>query len=128
MSRELIQTERELLDFIDLPEVEPRSLKFIFNEQKKQIDLECIFADGKGLFCENIQQLQINENFSYGLIGGKCVLSIRDISDNGMEHCHWAVEEYEESSIRFFLKLCERLIPNDFYDNIFVAGNSIFYI
>ena len=106
MIRELIQTEQELLDYIDLPEVEPGSLKFIFNEQKKQIDLEYIFADGKGLFCENIQQLQINENFSYGLIGGKCVLSIRDISDSGMEYCHWAVEEYEESSIRFF---CETL-------------------
>lgn len=106
MSRELIQTEQELLDFIGLPEIEPGSLKFIFNEQKKQIDLECIFADGKGLFCENIQQLQINENFSYGLIGSKCFLSIRDISDSGMEYCHWAVEEYEEDSIRFF---CETL-------------------
>ena len=41
--KELIQTEQELLDYIDLPEVEPGSLKFIFNEQKKQIDLECIF-------------------------------------------------------------------------------------
>ena len=61
---ELIQTERELLDFIDLPEVKFGSLKFIFNEQKKQIDLECIFADGKGLFCGNIRQLQINENFN----------------------------------------------------------------
>ncbi len=28
----------------------------------------------------------------------------------------------------FSVKLCERLMPNDFYDNIFVAGNSIFYI
>ena len=106
MSRELIHTEQELLDFITLPEVSLCSLKFCINEQNKQIDLECVFADGKGLFCENIQQLQINENFSYGLIGSKCFLSIRDISDSGMEHCHWAVEEYEESSIRFF---CETL-------------------
>ena len=60
MSRELIQTEQELLDYIDLPEVEPGRLKFIFNEQKKQIDLECIFADGKGLFYENIQQIAVN--------------------------------------------------------------------
>ena len=37
MSRELIQTEQELLDFIDLPEVEPGSLKFIFNEQKNEL-------------------------------------------------------------------------------------------
>ena len=106
MSSELIQTEQELLDFIDLPEVEPGSLKFIFNEQKKQIDLECIFADGKVLLCENIQQLQINENFSYGLSGSGCFLSVRDISANGMESCRWAVEEYEEDSIRFF---CETL-------------------
>ena len=106
MNKDFIHTEQELLDFIALPEVSLCSLKFCINEQNKQIDLECVFADGKRLFCENIQQLQINENFSYGLIGGKCVLSIRDISDNGMEHCHWAVEEYEESSIRFF---CETL-------------------
>ena len=106
MNKEVIHTEQDLLDFIALPEVSLGSLKFIFNEQKKQIDLECIFADGKGLLCKNIQQLQINENFSYGLIGSKCFLSIRDISDSGMEHCHWAVEEYEESSIRFF---CETL-------------------
>ena len=106
MNKEFIHTEQELLDFIALPEVSLCSLKFCINEHNKQIDLECIFADGKGLFCENIQQLQINENFSYGLIGSKCFLSIRDISDNGMEYCHWAVEEYEESSIRFF---CETL-------------------
>ena len=106
MSRELIQTEQELFDFIALPEVSLCSLKFCINNQNKQIDLECVFADGKGLFCENIQQLQINENFNYGLIGSKCFLSIRDISDNGMDYCHWAVEEYEESSIRFF---CETL-------------------
>lgn len=106
MSRELIQTEQELLDYIDLPEVEPGSLKFIFNEQKKQIDLECIFADGKGLFCENIQQLQINENFNYGLIGSGCFLSVRDISANGMESCRWAVEEYEENSMSFY---CENI-------------------
>ena len=104
--RELIQTERELLDYIDLPEVEPGSLKFIFNDQKKKIDLECIFADGKGLLCENIQQLQINENFNYGLIGSSCFLSVRDISANGMESCRWAVEEYEENAMSFY---CETL-------------------
>ena len=106
MSREFIHTEQELLDFIALPEVSLCSLKFCINEQNKQIDLECVFADGKGLFCENIQQLQINENFSYGLIGSKCFLSIRDISDSGMEHCHWAVEEYEENSMSFY---CENI-------------------
>ena len=66
---DFIHTEQELLDFIALPEVSLCSLKFCINNQNKQIDLECVFADGKGLFCENIQQLQINENFSYGLIG-----------------------------------------------------------
>ena len=58
MSRELIQTERELLDYIDLPEVEPGSLKFIFNEQKKQIDWECIFATCDGwVICKKIANL-----------------------------------------------------------------------
>ena len=106
MNKEFIHTEQELLDFIALPEVSLCSLKFCINEQNKQIDLECVFADGKGLFCENIQQLQINENFNYGLIGSKCFLSIRDISDSGMEHCHWAVEEYEENSMSFY---CENI-------------------
>ena len=106
MNKEFIHTEQELLDFIALPEVSLCSLKFCINNQNKQIDLECVFADGKGLFCENIQQLQINENFNYGLIGSSCFLSVRDISANGMESCRWAVEEYEEDSIRFF---CETL-------------------
>ena len=52
---DFIHTEQELLDFIALPEVSLCSLKFCINEQNKQIDLECVFADGKGLFCENIQ-------------------------------------------------------------------------
>ena len=68
--------------------------------------MECVFADGKGLFCENIQQLQINENFNYGLIGSCCFLSVRDISANGMESCRWAVEEYEENSMSFY---CENI-------------------
>ena len=50
---DFIHTERELLDYIDLPEVSLCSLKFCINEHNKQIDLECVFADGKGLFCEN---------------------------------------------------------------------------
>ena len=33
MSREFIQTEQELLDYIDLPEAGLGSLKFIFNAQ-----------------------------------------------------------------------------------------------
>ena len=106
MNKEFIHTEQELLDFIALPEVSLCSLKFCINNQNKQIDLECVFADGKGLFCENIQQLQINENFNYGLIGSSCFLSVRDISANGMESCRWAVEEYEENSMSFY---CENI-------------------
>ena len=106
MNKEFIHTEQELLDFIALPEVSLCSLKFCINEQNKQIDLECVFADGKGLFCENIQQFQINENFNYGLIGSSCFFSVRDISANGMESCRWAVEEYEENSMSFY---CENI-------------------
>ena len=106
MNKDFIHTEHELLDFIALPEVSLCSLKFCINEQNKQIDLECVFADGKGLFCENIQQLQINENFNYGLIGSSCFLSVRDISANGMASCRWAVEEYEENSMSFY---CENI-------------------
>ena len=106
MNKEFIHTEQELLDFIALPEISLCSLKFCINEQNKQIDLECILADGKGLFCENIQQLQINENFNYGLIGSSCFLSVRDISANGMASCRWAVEEYEENSMSFY---CENI-------------------
>ena len=69
MSREFIQTEQELLDYIDLPEAGLGSLKFIFNAQ-----------------------------------------------------------DMKKTQSVFSVKLCERLMPNDFYDNIFVAGNSIFYI
>ena len=106
MNKEVIHTEQELLDFIALPEVGLCSLKFCINNQNKKIDLECVFADGKGLFCENIQQLQMNENFNYGLIGSSCFLSFRDISANDMEACRWAVEEYEENSMSFY---CENI-------------------
>ena len=47
MNKALIQTERELFDFISLPEVRLACMKIIFNEEIQQIDLQFSFADGK---------------------------------------------------------------------------------
>ena len=58
------------------------------------------------------------------------LLAFLDLPEAGLGSLKFIfnAQDMKKAQSVFSVKLCERLMPNDFYDNIFVAGNSIFYI